>query len=433
MSLSLGKSFRVFSAVLLVFVAARPVAAQVDNMSNNLSYIGQYKDGAYTNADYSNMNITYADFYENLAPYGQWIADENYGYVFSPDVEQNFRPYYTNGHWAMTDYGNTWVSDYAWGWAAFHYGRWTYDSYYGWLWIPGSNWGPAWVSWRQGNGYLGWAPLYPGFEYSASELKKYNCPKDWWIFIPPQHVYTENYYGFYTAPLGNSTILKGTTFCDNTFVNDGITYFPGPTVMQVEKITGAPVKMHKLVNAGGPRAPFVHNELIKLFRPAEVKPTSGNGETIIPPNAINPGRPVAKPELVNTNAGMKPAFRNDLPRFISNTPRTFVPTKTITNTNNAAGNEMHRADNTEYRTDIKTPQPQRRGGSSSLKKPSAVAAPPQGSQAPEPVVLPQRNDPNKLPPTTQHNDPVPPLPAPNNNTPEPTPSQHPEPIAPGKR
>lgn len=80
-------------------------------------------------------NLSYQEFYDGLSPYGQWLYDSQYGYVWLPDVGPDFRPYYTNGYWAMTQYGNTWVSGYDWGWAAFHYGRWTFDQYYGWLWI----------------------------------------------------------------------------------------------------------------------------------------------------------------------------------------------------------------------------------------------------------------------------------------------------------
>jgi hypothetical protein len=31
----------------------------------------------------------------------------------------------------------------------------------GWVWVPGTRWAPAWVSWRSGDGYYGWAPLPP--------------------------------------------------------------------------------------------------------------------------------------------------------------------------------------------------------------------------------------------------------------------------------
>jgi hypothetical protein len=31
----------------------------------------------------------------------------------------------------------------------------------GWVWIPGSRWAPAWVSWRESSDHVGWAPLPP--------------------------------------------------------------------------------------------------------------------------------------------------------------------------------------------------------------------------------------------------------------------------------
>src|SRR6185295_19152061 len=76
-------------------------------------------------------------------------------------VGADFTPYYSGGHWSMTDYGWTWVSDYSWGWAPFHYGRWVTLGGRGWGWIPGRIWGPAWVHWRIGGGHVGWAPLPP--------------------------------------------------------------------------------------------------------------------------------------------------------------------------------------------------------------------------------------------------------------------------------
>src|SRR5262249_59564660 len=72
------------------------------------------------------------------------------------------RPY-SDGYWAYTDYGWTWVSYEDFGWATYHYGRWANLDDYGWVWFPGEDldWGPAWVSWRTGGDYIGWAPLAP--------------------------------------------------------------------------------------------------------------------------------------------------------------------------------------------------------------------------------------------------------------------------------
>ena len=98
--------------------------------------------------------ISFQTFYHELAPYGSWVHNPQHGQVWIPNVGSRFQPYVTRGHWVMTDYGNTWVSDYNWGWAAFHYGRWYLDDYHGWAWVPGHEWGPAWVAWRSGGRLL---------------------------------------------------------------------------------------------------------------------------------------------------------------------------------------------------------------------------------------------------------------------------------------
>ena len=106
-------------------------------------------------------------FYDSLAPYGDWFWVDPWGWVWTPwDVEPGWRPY-THGHWAWTALGWAWVSDEAWGWAPFHYGRWNYHSHHGWIWVPDTVWAPAWVAWRSGNGWIGWAPLPPDARWRA--------------------------------------------------------------------------------------------------------------------------------------------------------------------------------------------------------------------------------------------------------------------------
>lgn len=103
-------------------------------------------------------------FYQELSPYGNWVHHPVYGTAWYPlNVPGDWRPY-TNGYWEYTDeYGWLWISDWEWGWAAFHYGRWVWDDWYGWLWVPGRTWAPAWVFWRYGGGYASWAPIPPQF------------------------------------------------------------------------------------------------------------------------------------------------------------------------------------------------------------------------------------------------------------------------------
>jgi hypothetical protein len=95
------------------------------------------------------VSISFQIFYDNLSPYGNWVDNSDYGYVWVPRVSHGFTPYGTNGYWVFTYAGWTWVSNYSWGWAPFHYGRWFYDSYYGWVWVPDNELGPGWVTWRR--------------------------------------------------------------------------------------------------------------------------------------------------------------------------------------------------------------------------------------------------------------------------------------------
>jgi hypothetical protein len=106
-------------------------------------------------------NVSFQTFYDQLANQGTWINTDKYGYAFQPrETDPNWRPY-TYGHWVNTDAGLTWASDEPFGWATYHYGRWVNLVGQGWVWVPGTTWGPAWVSWREGGDDVGWAPLPP--------------------------------------------------------------------------------------------------------------------------------------------------------------------------------------------------------------------------------------------------------------------------------
>lgn len=101
-------------------------------------------------------------FYDDLAPYGRWIGHRIYGVVWVPGNRARDWGPYTDGAWAWTsDYGWYWESYEPYGWATYHYGRWILTSDYGWVWVPDDVWGPAWVDWRYGDGYVGWSPMPP--------------------------------------------------------------------------------------------------------------------------------------------------------------------------------------------------------------------------------------------------------------------------------
>jgi hypothetical protein len=111
---------------------------------------------------------------ESLDPYGQWVYDAPYGWVWVPRVDLGWAPYRV-GRWSYVDYyGWTWISGDPWGWAPYHYGRWYFGGR-GWAWYPGAfgpryYWRPALVGffgWGSGVGFgfgfgnVGWVPLAP--------------------------------------------------------------------------------------------------------------------------------------------------------------------------------------------------------------------------------------------------------------------------------
>lgn len=256
----------ILAVMLVIGVTAQKTNAQYGN--------GQYGDDQYGN--YGDMS--YQNFYDDLAPYGQWMNDPQYGYVWAPNVGNDFRPYYSNGYWMMTDYGNMWMSNYSWGWAPFHYGRWTLSNYYGWIWIPGNEWGPAWVSWRQGGGNYGWAPMGPGVNINISFGSGYNVPNPWWTFIPCGNIYSRNFHRYY-SPRQTVNIINNTTIINNTYVDARArtTYVTGPRRTDVERATRQKVNVYNVSNRSRAGNASISGRTVSVYRPS-VRESSGRGQ-----------------------------------------------------------------------------------------------------------------------------------------------------------
>lgn|ERR1041384_2991756 len=160
-------------------------------------------------------------FYSSLGRHGEWIQF-NAGYAWRPYyVSHGWRPY-MYGRWVWSDYGWYWASDEPFGWAVYHYGRWYYDDYYGWIWVPGDVWGPAWVEWRYDDDYIGWAPLSPYATFDVSVGVSYyggwSAPYTYWNFVP-----CRNFVGVrvadYVQPIDRTRRIFGNT---RSVVNIGI-------------------------------------------------------------------------------------------------------------------------------------------------------------------------------------------------------------------
>jgi len=130
-------------------------------------------------------------FYDDLRPYGEWIMLDDGFYAWRPmDVRPGWRPY-VHGRWIWTDHGWYWVSSEPFGWIVFHYGRWYYDDFHGWIWIPDDVWGPGWVEWRYQDSHIGWAPLPPYASFSVAVgirfTRAWVAPWSYWTFVRYRH------------------------------------------------------------------------------------------------------------------------------------------------------------------------------------------------------------------------------------------------------
>jgi hypothetical protein len=163
---------------------------------------------------------TASDFYEPLAPDGEWADIGSYGRCWRPaHVASDWRPY-CNGNWQCTEAGWYWVSDEPWAWATYHYGRWDFSDEYGWYWVPQTQWAPAWVSWQEGGGYVGWVPLQP----SGARAMRPQA----YVFVEERH---------FMEPVRVSTVVvNNTTIINRTEINQG------PAAAVIERASGRKVQ-----------------------------------------------------------------------------------------------------------------------------------------------------------------------------------------------
>jgi uncharacterized protein YraI len=213
-----------------------------------------------------------AVFYDRLAPYGNWIWLQGQ-YVWVPGgVGPHWRPY-TVGRWVFTDrYGWMWSSREPFGWATYHYGRWGFSNRVGWFWVPGSRWAPAWVSWRQSNDYLAWAPLPPTADEGLGiSIRVETVPDYYWQVVPNREFLSDDLPRQIvrdrkrfdpilreTRPLGNVAVVN-----NNVIVNNVV------NVTYVEEKTKKKVVVHKVAKTKNEKkSGKVEGAAVEIYQPA---------------------------------------------------------------------------------------------------------------------------------------------------------------------
>lgn len=224
---------------------------------------------------------SYDLFYDRLQSDGQWFNDATYGSVWQPKVaftDQQWRPY-TDGRWAYTDRGWTWISNEDFGWATYHYGRWVRLSQRGWVWVPGSTWAPAWVSWRQSDDYVGWAPLPPETE-SEQDVKiegwadtYYNIGPGSYVFLKTIDLANQSYRGFIASPQDDLDIISRTRNVTNIYYAKTGVIDNGPDYDRLVRDPNVKIDRYRLnyVQQNNPEAQFsatTHGNQLQVVAPA---------------------------------------------------------------------------------------------------------------------------------------------------------------------
>lgn len=176
------------------------------------------------------VNLNY--FYYELSSYGEWIELDADLIVWRPSrVNYGWAPY-SIGRWNWTNYGWYWDSYEPFGNITYHYGRWIYDDYYGWIWMPDYEWAPAWVEWRYNDNYIGWAPLPPYAEFRIGVGIHFTFnwhPRYYhWRFVNYYRFGSDRVYNYFVRDrqiqriYGRTKLRTNYDYRDNRIVNRGI-------------------------------------------------------------------------------------------------------------------------------------------------------------------------------------------------------------------
>jgi len=290
-------------------------------------------------------------FYDSLSPYGTWVQLDGVGWCWQPRavvVNHAWQPYCNSGHWVYTDAGWFWQSDYSWGWAPFHYGRWHLHEHCGWVWLPDRVWGPAWVTWRYERDHCGWAPLPPhadfdvhvGFRYNGVHVASgfdFGLHPAQFTFIALHDFNNHDYAHHRLPPTQVTQIYHHTTVINNYVVKNNTVVNQGIKVEHVQEATHTEIKRvairdtPALTPGSAPRAAG-KNELA-VYRPelkAPARPVTMVAQKVDDRHPVIQHAPIAPPKaqrplVAESTSGNNRGSQERMSRPV--TDRTTSPTQ----------------------------------------------------------------------------------------------------------
>lgn len=228
----------------------------------------------------AHAGVSFSLFYSNLSPHGSWLVSAEYGRVWQPyEYDRGWNPY-VDGHWVYADVGWTWVSDYGWGDVPYHYGTWFDDPRLGWVWIPGYTWAPAWVVFRTGPDYIGWAPVSPGFTVGGS--LGYGVPASPFVFVSANHFCDPHVHRYIVPQREVRTFYGETKVVNNLVVERNVVVNRGPDPRFIERASGRKIhqvpieSVPRVIPGGGPTRSVIAidgrgHEALRVARPVPAR------------------------------------------------------------------------------------------------------------------------------------------------------------------
>jgi hypothetical protein len=287
--------------LILFFASANKSFPQDENNNTTSTDIIDSLDNEEDILDSTNNNAD-EKIYDNLSNDGDWIQipkkdivqeavagvnEEDIDipsteviYIWRPRVADNYWNPYSNGSWVFTDEGWVWASNYDWGWATYHYGRWWWSDDYGWVWLPGNVWAPNWVFWRYDEDFVGWHPMGPRF-YWRNRFGR-TVSNNIFVTKTQNWVFTKNEN--FTKTINNNTIVnrnmnkeilnntQNITVVNN--YNNNIKY-KGPDVNKISKSTVQEITPRTINHTQDMSKPKVTDKNVTLYK----KNTDSNSKT----------------------------------------------------------------------------------------------------------------------------------------------------------
>jgi len=177
-----------------------------------------------------------------------------------------------------------WRSTVRWGWAPFHYGRWGWDRNLGWFWVPGTVWGPGWVTWRSSNLYIGWAPLPPGVRFVPGigiRRTTFSIPASHWVFVSGNYFLDTSLHLHIFPYERNRTIIGRTVRKTNIYDRNNRVVNEGIGIDSVQRITKKRISKHELRDTNKPEVREIGAGQLEVYRPKIKKSTTVKPKTVV--------------------------------------------------------------------------------------------------------------------------------------------------------